>query len=175
VSTDETRAILAERAPQEADTEGLTDIADKLAQPVVITTARFGDLTLDRSIGWFEGEAKWNGESIRIDFPTDETQDISTSLKVAETLWDDQRAWKQKVNEFAVQELLPVKNDYWLDDNESPLTPSQFTSRMTLQSISIYPDGDFEFWHGDGEVFWGHSIQISGSLDEGLTQADIPG
>jgi hypothetical protein len=175
VSTDESRAIFAEKATQDADTEGLTDIAEELAKPVVITTARFGDLTLDRSINWFEGKVKWNGESIRINIHTDETQDISAGLKVAEKLWDDQRAWKEKVDAYAVQELLPLKNESWLDDDESPLNASQFKSRMTLQSISIHPDGEFEFWHDDGDLFWGHSIQISGSLDEGLTQADIPG
>lgn len=175
VSTDESRAIFAGKATQKADTEGLTDIAEELAKPVVIKTERFGDLTLDRSIDWFEGEVKWNGESVRINFHTDETQDISTGLKVAGKLWDEQQSWKQKVDDYAVQELLHLKNDNWLGDNESPLTPDQFKSRMTLQSISIHPDGDFEFWHDDGDLFWGHSIQISGSLDDGPTQADIPG
>ena len=175
VSTDESRAIFAGKATQKADPEGLTDIAQELAKPVVITTERFGDLTLDRSIDWFEGEVKWNGEPIRINFHTDETQDISTGLKVAARLFDEQQVWKKKVDDYAVQELLPLKNDNWLDDNESQLTPDQFKSRMTLESISIHPDGEFEFWHDDGDLFWGHSIQISGSLDEGLTQADIPG
>ena len=175
VSKDESRAIFAGKAKSKAATEGLTDIAEILAKPVVLTTERFGDLTLDRSIDWFEGEVEWNGESIRINFHTDETQDISTGLKVAERLWDEQQYWKQKVDDYAVQELLPLKNDNWLEDSESPLTPDQFKSRMTLQSISILPDGEFEFWHDDGDLFWGHSIQISGSLDEGLTQADIPG
>ena len=175
ISTDESRAILAGKATQEAATEGLTDIARELARPVIISTERFGELTLDRSIDWFEGEVKWNGESVRISFHADGTHDISVGLDVAEKLWGEQRAWKQKVDEYAVQELLALKNDNWLTDDESPLTPSQFKSRMTLQTITIHPDGDFEFWHDVGDLFWGHSIQISGSLGEGLTQADIPG
>ena len=56
VSTDESRAIFADKATQKADTEGLTNIADDLAKPFVIKTERFGDLTLDRSIDWFEGK-----------------------------------------------------------------------------------------------------------------------
>ena len=46
---------------------------------------------------------------------------------------------------------------------------------MRLTSINTYPEGGFEFWHDDGDLFWGHYIQVSGSLDEGLTSADIPG
>lgn len=42
-------------------------------------------------------------------------------------------------------------------------------------NFEIKPDGQFEFWHNDGDMFYGHSIQISGSLKEGLTDSDIPG
>jgi hypothetical protein len=34
------------------------------------------------------------------------------------------------------------------------------------------PDGAFEFWHNDGDLFWGHSILIVGSLEEGLTDGE---
>jgi hypothetical protein len=29
--------------------------------------------------------------------------------------------------------------------------------------------------HDDGDLFWGHSIQVTGTLDEGPTDADISG
>ncbi|HEX7814704.1 hypothetical protein [Dyella sp.] len=32
-----------------------------------------------------------------------------------------------------------------------------------------------EAWLEDGDLFWGHSIQIGGNLDTGLDSADIPG
>jgi len=31
---------------------------------------------------------------------------------------------------------------------------------MELQSISILPNGSFVFWHKDGDLFWGHSIEV---------------
>lgn len=175
MSADESRAIFASKSTYEAEADQLTEIAEELVKPVVINTERFGDLTLDRSIGWFEGDVEWNDESIRITFHTDETQDISAGLKVAEKLWDEQIAWKQKVDDYAVLELLDLKNDNWLSEDEPTLDSDQFKSRMTLETISVHPDGKFEFWHDDGDLFWGHSIQVSGSLEEGLTQADIPG
>jgi len=79
-----------------------------------------------------------------------------------------------RVKDSAVQELLPLKNDAWLGDDETEFSPEEFKSKMTLQSISIHPDGDFDFWHDDGDLFWGHSIQVSGSLADGPTAADIP-
>ena len=175
LSKDKTRAVFSGRSDTNVDDKLLKEIAEELSEPVVIETQRFGDLTLDRSIDWFEGEVNWNGDAIRINFHTGGNHDISAGLKIAETLWDNQEAWKQKVDDYAVKELLPLKNETWLKDGESPFSVEKFKSRMMLQSISIYPNGDIEFWHDDGDLFWGHSIQISGSLDEGLSEADIPG
>ena len=175
LSSDKTRAIFAGESAQEADTSQLSEVGDQLAQPIVIRTERFGDLILDQSVGWFEGEAMWNGQLIVVSFNTDEKEEVSEALRVAEKLWEEQSLWKRQVEDYAVQELLSLKNDNWLGDGESPLTAEEFKSRMSLQSITIDPDGSVEFWHDDGDLFWGHSIMISGSLDEGLTQADIPG
>jgi hypothetical protein len=71
--------------------------------------------------------------------------------------------------------LLPLKNDTWLQKGESPLTEADFLKRMRLQSIWFGEDGSFEFWHNDGDLFWGHSIEVRGNLKDGLTEADIPG
>lgn len=46
---------------------------------------------------------------------------------------------------------------------------------MKLEAITVRPNGEFEFWHDDGDLFWGHSILISGDLNHGLEDADIPG
>jgi hypothetical protein len=74
-----------------------------------------------------------------------------------------------------VQALLPLKNESWLAEGEVDVTADQFKGRMALESITVHPDGSFEFWHNDGDLFWGHSIQISGCLSKGPTGADIPG
>lgn len=47
---------------------------------------------------------------------------------------------------------------------EKPLTAAQFLKRMKLQSVNADPDGSFAFWHDDGDLFWGHSIQVTGNL-----------
>ena len=175
LSKDQTRAVFANALKMAESDDELLAVAEELRKPVVIPTARFGNLTLDRSIGWFRGKVEWNRVLIEISFSSDDGKTIVDGLTTADALWNDQAGWKRKVDEYAVQELLPVKNDYWLDDDEEPLTPEQFKARMTLDSISLSSTGEFEFWHDDGDLFLGHSIQISGSLTDGLTRADIPG
>lgn len=175
LSVDETRAIFAGVSSAKLDSSGLVEIAEELAQPFIVQTEKFGPLTLDRSIGCFDGKADWNGQSVNLSCDVDGSLDLTAPLQVAERLWNDQMAWKVRVDAYAVKELLPIKNDFWLDEDEAPLTPEQFLSRMRLESIAVAKNGRFDFWHNDGDLFWGHLIQISGTLDEGLTHADIPG
>lgn len=147
----------------------------RLQQPVTIEDKTFGTFTLDRIVDWYEGKATWNGRKVRLALSAREPADIERALRVARTLWRAQKSWRAKVLAYAVRQLLPLKNDSWLGDRQRPLTAKQFQARMKLESITVSPDGSFEFWHNDGDLFWGHSIQISGSLAKGLYDADIPG
>jgi hypothetical protein len=175
LSKDETRGIFASELSLDGTDAELIAISQELQRPVVMATSRFGELNLDREIERFEGEVEWNGGLVGISFDTDDKNRIELLIKTADVLWDSQSEWKQKVTDFAIEKLLPLKNDYWLDEDEEPLTADQFKSLMELDSISISADGKFDFWHNDGAIFCGHAIQISGSLSDGLTCADIPG
>ncbi len=96
-------------------------------------------------------------------------------LQTAKELRKNQEDWAEKVGDFAVGELLELKNTTWLDEDEATITPEEFKKRMRLESITVSPNGEFEFWHDDGDLFWGHSIQVSGNLKDGLTDANIQG
>jgi hypothetical protein len=88
LSVDETRAVFA--TPIEADvvdTE-LQAVAAELQKPVTMITERYGMLTLDRRIHWFEGTATWNSVPVDISFETDvDHLNITAQLKTADTLF----------------------------------------------------------------------------------------
>ncbi len=148
----------------------------KFKEPVELTHPEFGTLVLDKSVDWFEGQVNWLGEPINISVSVDEDDGSpESSLKTIETLYSDANNWSKKITDYAVSELLELKNDNWLMDGQQELTAADFVDAMKLESITVYPDGEFEFWHDDGDMFWGHSILVSGSLSEGPNDADIPG
>ncbi|ROQ28829.1 DUF2262 domain-containing protein [Gallaecimonas pentaromativorans] len=158
------------------DDAELKAVLEKFKEPVEITHPEFGTLVLDRSVDWFEGTMNWMGEQIRISASLDrEDGSPDSSLKTLEALCGDASNWSKKITDYAVSELLELKNDNWLMDGQGELTASDFTNAMKLESITVYPDGEFDFWHNDGDLFWGHSILISGTLSEGPNNADIPG
>jgi hypothetical protein len=158
--------------PSDAD---LNLAAEQLQKPVTCDDPVFGTLTLDRQIDCFRGDAVWNGQPIALTLSVGERNDIEEALEVAHALWLCQNKWDQRIRDFALTELLPLKNENWLDEGEAEVTREQFEKRMSLESVSVYPDGSFEFDHNDGDLFWGHSIQVSGSLSEGPNHAAIPG
>lgn len=175
LSDDNNRAILANRSETLVNEDGLTEIAQELEQLIVLHHDQFGELLFDPTMDWFTCEADWNGLSVQLRFETDESMEISQGLVTAESLWKDQVIWKSRMDQYIVAELLDLKNGTWLSKGELPLSAEQFLSRMKFKSISLLADGSFEFWYDDGDLFWGHSIQISGSLSEGLCQATIAG
>jgi hypothetical protein len=141
----------------------------------VVSTEQFGDLVMNPTIGWFEGKRRWNDKLIDVSFETSEDGGIGDAIKTAESLWSDQEAWKHEVDNLAVEKLLPLKNECWLGDDEAEITSEDFKARMTLQSISVGSDGRFGFHHDDGDLFWGHTILVSGNLKEGLNDAEFYG
>ena len=87
----------------------------------------------------------------------------------------DQEEWNRRVLARASEDLLELKNDSWLEEDEEELDAEKFEARLELESIEVRPDGEFCFWFEDGDLFWGHSITVEGTLEGGPEQADIQG
>ena len=166
--------LLEFQGPDSSDSD-LNQAAEELQKPVIHHDHQFGPFTLDRSVNWYTAETKWNETFIALNLVPDESGKLDAALNVARSLWKDQTKWTKRIEDYAVQELFSLKNENWLDEDEAELTADNFKARMSLETITVEPDGSFDFWHNDGDLFWGHSIQVSGSLNEGPTRADIPG
>jgi hypothetical protein len=159
----------------DCEDQELSAFLKEYSKPVQFSDPQFGLFKLNKRVNWFEGQAEWCGVSVSLALKLDHSNNPDPVLQTARELWKAMEAWRQEVNAFAVSQLLDLKNDTWLADGEEEVTAQRFVETMRLEAISVYPDGRFVFWHNDGNLFWGHSIQISGSLSQGLTDADIPG
>ena len=175
LSTDGMRAVFEKALRMDSPDDELATIATELQQPVIVSTERFGDLVLDRSMDWFEGETEWNGQAVEVTLPEHDDKPDEDALKTAHALWSDEEKWNQRIEDYAVRELLDLRNDSWREDDDPELTAEAFIARMTLTMVSISYDGGFEFWYDDGEMFGGHTIMVSGTLADGPTDAGIHG
>lgn len=171
---DASEALLDEIVGEAADA-ALVAHAEKLRQPVTHEDPLFGILTLDRRINRYDGAAVWNGRPVRLSIKAPSDGDLGAALRAAHLLWQDQAGWNTRILDSAAARLLPIKNESWLDEGEAELTADEFRDKMELQSVSVNADGSFEFWHGDGDLFWGHAIVVNGDLAGGLRDANIEG
>lgn len=173
--SDEQDALFEEFIEVVSNDNELNDYLEDIKNPVTYDDDIFGTLTFNRRLSWYSGKISWNKKSVDLNLPINEVEDIKLSLQVAKTLWENRKIWSSRIREYAVKELLEFKNDSWLEEDEKEVTAKQFKTRMKLETITVYPDEEFEFWHHDGDLFWGHSILISGNLTDGPYYADIPG
>ncbi|HWX23201.1 MAG TPA: DUF2262 domain-containing protein [Candidatus Binatia bacterium] len=159
---------------EDSDAE-LNAHAIQLQKPVNCEDPVFGTFTLDRRIDWFTGSAVWKGGSVALHLSARAPAEVQAALTTAHRLWQTQDGWDQRIRDCAARILLPLKNESWLGEDEAEVTADQFKQRMKLESITVHPDGSLEFSHTDGDLFWVHSIQVTGTISEGPTDAEIAG
>ncbi|MEM8560482.1 MAG: DUF2262 domain-containing protein [Bacteroidota bacterium] len=183
LSDDETRAVflndlgLGDRF-EHAD-DDLLDLADELRRPTPIESDRFGALAENQQLDWMEGTATWNGATVRLTLSRGlrgriDADDFAPALHTAEQLWADETTWKTRIDACAAT-LYDIWDGGWRLDEDTEDTPEAFVARMMLETIACAPDGAFECWYDDGDLFAGHAILVSGTLADGPTLATLAG
>ncbi len=173
-SEDFSTFLMLELPQPETDGE-MKAILEEQKKPVVRQAPGLGDFTLNRSLGWFEAEVDWMGQTARLDIDQEENWD--PCVEHAKALLAAQTDWDGKVRAFAAQALLDLANQWAQQDQsqEEPeeITQEQFIERMELDAIQVDAAGGVEFWFNDGDLFWGHAIHVTGSLDKGPETAEM--
>lgn len=164
------RKLLLLDLPEPGFDPGLKEVLEEQKKPVTFEGEGM-NFTLNRRVGWFEAEVNWLKTPISLVFDAEE--DRADALQTARTLLDAQEEWDRRVREYAAEELTGLAND-WAED-PSEITKKQFADRLELESIEVREDGGFQFWFGDGELFYGHSIWVSGDVEHGPDGADMEG
>ena len=175
VSEDGKRLLLLD-LPEPGFDPDLEAILEEQKKPVTFWEEGLGTFTLNRQVDWFETEIQWLGAEISLVFDAEE--DRAEVLRKAKALLADAVSWDKRVREYAADELLELANDWaeqMEDEEPQEIAREQFMERMELESIEIRADGSFEFWFADGDLFYGHSIHVSGDMENGPDDAAMEG
>ncbi len=164
-------ARLIELLGIETSDDELNQSLIELQKPVTYQDSELGIFTLDRDHDVFMAETLWGSQKIELTLVVGEVEEIQELLSTAHQLWKRQVEWNQRILDYAVQEMLPIKNDSWLDDGEQKLSAKDFLSKMNLEGIVVSSNDSFEFWFDDGEMFGYHMIFFRGDFESGLFDA----
>lgn len=152
----------------------LEEVLKRRIEPVIFESAYFGKFILNRGLAWYENTVKWQNREVYL-YLNVEQYNVNEIESQALQLFDKQSEWDRRFKDKIVEDLLELKNDSWLAEEEKPLTEKEFIEKVELQSVTMDGDGDFEVWFHDGDIFWGHSICLDGNLDGQLHEAGIQG
>lgn len=170
-----THAVLEELVEVGAKDVELEALAEEYKAPFYLKSRIVGKLKLDREWGWFEGYKRTLTGKVSVLLNPEDWRKPESTLESAELIWKSLRDWDRKARSKAAEELLDIKNEVWLSEGEDELTQKHFIARMRLQSIHVEEGGLFEVNYDDGDLFWGHTIVVDGSLEEGMLDARFEG
>ena len=147
-----------------------------------MTDEILGEMTFDESLGSFEGEVEISGQNIYFGISVDNINDKETVDRLIsefKKFISEFDKWDKRIREFSAEKLTDNANDWLqdsLEDDEEfvEITEEKFAERMVLNSIGFDENG-FEVFYDDDDMFWGHSILVDGTLENGIEQAYIAG
>jgi hypothetical protein len=168
------QALIVGPISQIRDAE-LARVARQLSAPVTFKHTTLGIFTLDRGVDWFEAAPKWGSSRIRLHLSPTDQPSLDKALAAAAALFKAQKSWHRRLTDYAAPRLLKEYNKVWRLEDEPSLSEPRLRRLMALESISIGPRGDFEFWLKDGDLFGGHSIVIRGSMKSGPKSVGLEG
>ena len=156
-------------------------VLEEYNKPVVIEDKVLGTLILNREFDMFETTFLWNGNevSFMLEVNPESKSSWSGARKEKKKLVAEQETWDETMRKFAAKKLTALANDWLAEDVESkgagPITEETFAKRIALSEISITSGGSFTAYYNDDDMFWGHAIEVHGSLKKGILDANIAG
>nr|WP_321453072.1 DUF2262 domain-containing protein [uncultured Carboxylicivirga sp.] len=156
------------------DQRELNEILVKRQEPVIYESSTLGKFRLDRRLDWYEGKTDWNGISTDI-FLAGELENIEKIETNAISIIKDQAEWDSFIKGKICEELLVLKNENWLEEDEKPFTAEEFTSTIFLESITVNDSDVFQMCFNDGDIFWGHAITVETDLNKNIEHIGIAG
>lgn len=154
--------------PEPAFDPDLKAILEERKKPVTLEGGDLGTFTLNRSAGWFCADLDWNEVATNLIFSS--AEEAAPCLDTARALLADPAGWDEKIRSFAAETLFPQVLPLAEEGGEE-LTEEELAQQLDPDCLMVHPDGSFELWYGDGGIFWGRSIKVSGTVSGGLTEA----
>lgn len=76
--------------------------------------------------------------------------------------------------QYCAKKLLDLKNELWLSEEETALTTAEFAEKLELHFIQMSADNTLIYF-GDGDIFWGHEIEVKMDEERQFISGNIVG
>lgn len=134
-----------------------------------------GRLTYNARFDWYEGSCRVAGRPVALSVAhVPAPQQAALLSLVAQQL---RARFYQPLLAAMTDELLLLKNDTWLDEEEgeTEVSRSEFERRVTLSDILFSDDHTVTLYCDDDDLFFGHTIEIKADAHGRFVRADLAG
>lgn len=172
-SEEEGRFLMTDLPKPGFDPE-LKALLEEQKKPVKLEVDGLGTFTLNRGLGWYDAGVDWMGDEISLNLDQNE-ETLAAAQETAKILMENQEGWDARVRAFAAQQLLERVNELLQsEDEEAELyTVETLAGQFQIDSVLAGPDGTFEFWFSDDDLFLAHPVHVTGTLEQGPTLAEM--
>ena len=171
--------LVVEVLEEDASCPALEEVLAEYRRPVVVVDEVLGELTLDKDLDMFEGEALWRGEQICVSLEVDTANEDTwaDARRAMKEMLAEQDCWDRNMRASAARELTELACE-WREsaDEEVPeITEESFARRIELRNIAMDADGSFSAYFDDDDMFFGHCVTVYGTLADGVAAANMEG
>jgi hypothetical protein len=134
-----------------------------------------GTMSWDAELELYSGIFTAKGQAIDLTVYPGSADSIGSVLERPRHILSELARYRQAAADHAAAQLLPLKNQAWLDEGQSELTADEFRTRMRLEALVFHSDGSVAFLHHDGDLFCGHCIEVCMDAMDKFQSANICG
>lgn len=133
--------------------------------PIHYTDVRLGTCVLSKQYNLFETQADWLGTSITVTLEVDPKIQTTwaKTFDYLHLLLDQQNQLNEELKTFTANELTELAND-WAQEEEDKITVNVFKKRISITEICINHDKSFQVYINDDDLFYGHCIYVTGTI-----------
>ena len=133
-----------------------------------VTIKNFGKFIYDKKLNAY----KLFKEEIEYYFSADNKEELKKVKNIFSNI--ELTQFIEKAKEYTAHKLLKLKNDLWLEEDEKEVTKKDFKDRMKFTSLYVFSESA-NFYFDDGDLFWGHTIEVTINQNLEFIDANIVG
>lgn len=144
------------------------DEIKKEDMPKTVTIKNFDKFIYDKKLNAY----KLFKEEIEYYFSADNKEELKKVKNIFSNI--ELTQFIEKAKEYTAHKLLKLKNDLWLKEDEKEVTKKDFKNRMKFTSLYVFSESA-NFYFDDGNLFWGHTIEVTINQNLEFIDANIVG
>ncbi len=144
------------------------DEIKKENMPKTITIKEFGKFLYNEE----DKAYKLVKENIEYYFSAENKEDLKKVKNIFSNI--ELTHFIERAKEYSANKLLELKNDLWLEEDEKEVTKKNFKDRMKFISLYVFGESA-NFYFDDGDLFWGHIIEVTINQNLEFSAANIVG